>query len=566
MDNHGVLVVGDSVADAWHQLYFLERACEVQVLAQSTGSPLAARAGGGRRAHGRAVPPRGRSGRAVRSGATRARSRQSRLRAYDLVVRGGWYPRTVVVGDVIGRRSVAGGGRRDRAPTLDRASPDALLLLATGDTPMGAYRELAERQRRGELDTSQLRAAQLDEYASLGTDDRRSLYGWMAALVPRAAGRARGAAIRLDARAPARRRVPRLRRRRGGGGRLRARRARPRAERPSRLQRASDRTRRPDPARAADAREHPQQRALLGRRGRRAARGADVRPGHAAGGAADPARRLRPAQARDPAPHPDRRRPRRRAGVLAAAGRGRRRRARRPRRLPGGRRPVSSAAECGHRLDRDFTISLWLEVPADRAGAAGGLASKFDRGHPDGLQPQRDLERRRLQRPGRRAAHLLRDRRGQRAALVRSRTAVADLELRQQLAHRVRRVALTPRPRMPPTRPIAVTSTAIVGEHRVGGSRQGRARGRARRRAADRHRGSPLRGDLELRLDARPRAGSRALPRVPLRRRPAAGRTAAQPGRSKRLFSLASYRGDLLATGDDSTRPRLSRRTRHGSR
>jgi ribulose-5-phosphate 4-epimerase/fuculose-1-phosphate aldolase len=40
MDNHGVLVVGDSVADAWHQLYFLERACQVQVLAQSTGSRL----------------------------------------------------------------------------------------------------------------------------------------------------------------------------------------------------------------------------------------------------------------------------------------------------------------------------------------------------------------------------------------------------------------------------------------------------------------------------------------------------------------------------------------------
>ena len=29
-------------------------------------------------------------------------------------------------------------------------------------------------------------------------------------------------------------------------------------------------------------------------------------------------------------------------------------------------------------LDRDFTLSLWLEVPADRAGAAGGLVSKFD--------------------------------------------------------------------------------------------------------------------------------------------------------------------------------------------
>ena len=28
------------VADAWHKLYFLERACQVQVLAQSTGRPL----------------------------------------------------------------------------------------------------------------------------------------------------------------------------------------------------------------------------------------------------------------------------------------------------------------------------------------------------------------------------------------------------------------------------------------------------------------------------------------------------------------------------------------------
>jgi hypothetical protein len=31
-----------------------------------------------------------------------------------------------------------------------------------------------------------------------------------------------------------------------------------------------------------------------------------------------------------------------------------------------------------HRLDRDFTISLWVDVPEDRAGAAGGLAAKFD--------------------------------------------------------------------------------------------------------------------------------------------------------------------------------------------
>ncbi len=40
LENHGVLVIGSDVADAWHKLYFLERACEVQVLAQSTGREL----------------------------------------------------------------------------------------------------------------------------------------------------------------------------------------------------------------------------------------------------------------------------------------------------------------------------------------------------------------------------------------------------------------------------------------------------------------------------------------------------------------------------------------------
>jgi len=38
--NHGVLVTGDSVAQAFERLYFLERACQVQVLALATGKPL----------------------------------------------------------------------------------------------------------------------------------------------------------------------------------------------------------------------------------------------------------------------------------------------------------------------------------------------------------------------------------------------------------------------------------------------------------------------------------------------------------------------------------------------
>ena len=38
--NHGVVVIGGSMAKAFHDLYYLERACQVQVLAMSTGRPL----------------------------------------------------------------------------------------------------------------------------------------------------------------------------------------------------------------------------------------------------------------------------------------------------------------------------------------------------------------------------------------------------------------------------------------------------------------------------------------------------------------------------------------------
>lgn len=41
MKNHGVLVVGDNVGQAYRRLYKLERVCRAQVLAMSTGRPLA---------------------------------------------------------------------------------------------------------------------------------------------------------------------------------------------------------------------------------------------------------------------------------------------------------------------------------------------------------------------------------------------------------------------------------------------------------------------------------------------------------------------------------------------
>ncbi len=67
----------------------------------------------------------------------------------------------------------------DRIAALITAHPTATLLLATGDTPMGIYRELAERHAAGVLDATRLRIFQLDEYLGVPPGDPRSLYDWM---------------------------------------------------------------------------------------------------------------------------------------------------------------------------------------------------------------------------------------------------------------------------------------------------------------------------------------------------------------------------------------------------
>ena len=41
MKSHGILVIGETVAQAYRRLYMLERVCRAQVLAMSTGEPLA---------------------------------------------------------------------------------------------------------------------------------------------------------------------------------------------------------------------------------------------------------------------------------------------------------------------------------------------------------------------------------------------------------------------------------------------------------------------------------------------------------------------------------------------
>jgi glucosamine-6-phosphate deaminase len=113
--------------------------------------------------------------------------------------------RTVVVDDYAALSQAAA----DAIAATLRRTADALVLVATGDTPMGAYRELAERHRRGELDTSRLRVAQLDEYAGLAEGDHRSLYGWMVSSF-----------VETGQPSPAGHRLPRLRRGRGGRRRL----------------------------------------------------------------------------------------------------------------------------------------------------------------------------------------------------------------------------------------------------------------------------------------------------------------------------------------------------------
>jgi ribulose-5-phosphate 4-epimerase/fuculose-1-phosphate aldolase len=40
LKNHGVVTVGNTVAQAYRRLYKLEKACQTQVLAMSTGEPL----------------------------------------------------------------------------------------------------------------------------------------------------------------------------------------------------------------------------------------------------------------------------------------------------------------------------------------------------------------------------------------------------------------------------------------------------------------------------------------------------------------------------------------------
>lgn len=62
---------------------------------------------------------------------------------------------------------------------LVRAHPRAVLGLASGDTPLGVYRELARLHREEALDFSGVHTFNLDEYSGIAVDDPRSFHSAM---------------------------------------------------------------------------------------------------------------------------------------------------------------------------------------------------------------------------------------------------------------------------------------------------------------------------------------------------------------------------------------------------
>lgn len=71
--------------------------------------------------------------------------------------------------------------RRAAALVIDavRDRPDCVLVLPTGATPLGMFRELTAAAAAGTADFSRARFVTLDDYAGIGAADRRRLYLWL---------------------------------------------------------------------------------------------------------------------------------------------------------------------------------------------------------------------------------------------------------------------------------------------------------------------------------------------------------------------------------------------------
>ena len=57
--------------------------------------------------------------------------------------------------------------------------PDSVLGLATGSSPVGTYQNLVKRYQEGELDFSEIKTANLDEYKGLTMENDQSYYYFM---------------------------------------------------------------------------------------------------------------------------------------------------------------------------------------------------------------------------------------------------------------------------------------------------------------------------------------------------------------------------------------------------
>lgn len=57
--------------------------------------------------------------------------------------------------------------------------PNGVLGLATGSTPTGVYERLCAKYAAGQLDFSDVRTVNLDEYAGLGPEDEQSYHAYM---------------------------------------------------------------------------------------------------------------------------------------------------------------------------------------------------------------------------------------------------------------------------------------------------------------------------------------------------------------------------------------------------
>lgn len=57
--------------------------------------------------------------------------------------------------------------------------PDCVLGLATGSTPIGLYKELVEGYEKGDLDFSEVKTVNLDEYKGLNCENDQSYYYFM---------------------------------------------------------------------------------------------------------------------------------------------------------------------------------------------------------------------------------------------------------------------------------------------------------------------------------------------------------------------------------------------------